>query len=155
MQPAPEKPWQNRRDFPWKQILLLLLLPLLPAAATALLHPGAPSWSEDTPTDGEVTLAMVDAWGQSPLWVDARSREEFEADHIPGAILLNEDDWEDLFFEFLDHWIMADEPAVVVYCGSRGCRASHLVAERLREEIGSPDVHVLRGGWETWTEASR
>jgi hypothetical protein len=43
---------------------------------------------------------------------------------------------------------------LVLGCATCAPPASHLVAKRLREEIGSPEVHVLRGGWETWTEAS-
>ena len=144
----------NRMRFPWKQILLLLFLPALLGTGTACLHPQAPSWSKDTPAEGEVTLAMVDSWEQRPLWVDARSRREFEREHVPGAVLLTEHDWHDQFVDFLDRWIHAGEPTVVVYCGSHGCRASHQVAERLKEETGSEDIYVLRGGWDTWKKGS-
>lgn len=27
------------------------------------------------------------------LWIDARSESEFSKGHVPGALLLNEDDW--------------------------------------------------------------
>ncbi len=138
-----------------REICLLLVLPSFFAAGTVVLHPGAPSWSPDTPEEGEVNLTMIDAFPDEPLWVDARTRDEFDSAHVPNAVLLNEDAWHDLFPGFLDKWVLRGEPPVVVYCGSRGCRASHQVAERLREETGSDDVHVLRGGWQTWEDSGR
>ncbi len=133
-----------------RQVLILLLLPVFLAAATALLHPAAPPWSEDSLAEGEVNLAVVDAWDEEVLWVDARSRDDYEEAHVPGALLLNEDAWDDLLFDFFDRWHPGRK--VVVYCGSRGCRASHQVAERLREETGDDEIYVLHGGWRHWRE---
>ena len=133
-----------------REVFVLLSLPLLLAAATAFLHPAAPSWSKDSLREGEVNLEGIESWDEEVLWVDARSREEFEAARIPGALLLNEDAWDDLLFDFFEHW-HPGRP-VVVYCGSHGCRASHQVAERLREETGEDRIHVLHGGWDSWRE---
>ena len=68
------------------------------------------------------------------LWLDARTAEAYEADHMPGALLLNEDDWEAL----IEPVFMAWEPGppemrVVNYCDGRACQS---VAENLREETG-------------------
>lgn len=134
-----------------REILFLLSLPLLLAAGSALLHPSAPSWSQDALAEGEVDLEIIDRWEEDFLWVDARSREEYEEAHIPGALLLNEDAWDDLLFDFFDRWHPGKK--VVVYCGSSGCRASHQVAERLRDETGDDTIQVLQGGWDTWREA--
>ncbi len=131
-------------------MLILLFLPLLGAAGTALLHPGAPSWSHTPLPEGHVNLATVEAWNAEILWVDTRSREAYEAGHIPGAVLLNEFEWDDLISEFFDRLVELDAPKIVVYCSVLRCLDSEQVAQRLRIEAGLENVHVLSGGWEYW-----
>jgi rhodanese-related sulfurtransferase len=130
-----------------RQALLIFLAALIPAGLTAAFHPRRPAWSEDTLLPGEEKLQTVLAWGSDVLWIDARSSKEYEAEHVPGAILLNLEDWEQLFPRFLDHW--RPEEKVVVYCSSTACELSHEVAERLKTNGISP-VYVLKGGWEAW-----
>ena len=98
-------------------------------------------------------LSEIAEWKDRVLWVDARSSVDFSGDHIPGAVRLTEDDWNELLPELLKSW----EPncAVVVYCNSRKCHTSEEVAKRLREEVGLKPVYVLRGGWEAWKGAQR
>lgn len=81
------------------------------------------------------------------LWVDARSAKEHAAEHVPGAILLNLEDWDTLFPSFLEEW--EPDEKVVVYCSSTACQLSHEVAQRLKQSGISP-VFVLEGGWEAW-----
>jgi rhodanese-related sulfurtransferase len=130
-----------------RQALLIFLAALIPAGLTAAFHPRRPAWSEDTLLPGEEKLQTVLAWGSDVLWIDARSSKEYEAEHVPGAILLNLEDWEQLFPRFLDQW--RPEEKVVVYCSSTACELSHEVAERLKTNGISP-VYVLKGGWEAW-----
>lgn len=84
------------------------------------------------------------------LWVDARPRERFDAGHIPGALLLNEDHWEEQMPEFVRRW----RPGlrVAVYCDQLQCGASRQVARRLREEFGVDTVVILEGGYAAWKE---
>ena len=84
---------------------------------------------------------------ENVLWIDARSANDYEAEHVPGAILLNLEGWDELFPQFLDQW--DPEKKVVVYCSSAGCELSHEVAERLKSADIS-QVFVLKGGWEAW-----
>jgi rhodanese-related sulfurtransferase len=130
-----------------RQALLILLAALIPAGLTAAFHPRRPAWSEDTLLPGEVKLQTVLAWGSDVLWIDARSLKDYEAEHVPGAILLNLEDWEQLFPRFLDRW--RPEEKIVVYCSSTSCELSHEVAERLKTNGISP-VYMLKGGWEAW-----
>lgn len=81
------------------------------------------------------------------LWVDARSAAEYEAEHVPGALSLNMEEWDRLFPEFLDQW--SPEKKIVVYCGAASCGLSQEVADRLRKS-NIPTVYVLKGGWEAW-----
>ena len=130
-----------------RQALLILLAALIPAGLTAAFHPRRAAWAQDKLLPGEVELQTVLAWGSEVLWVDARSSKDYEAEHVPGAILLNLEDWEQLFPRFVDQW--RPEQKVVVYCSSTACELSHEVAERLKANGISP-VYVLKGGWEAW-----
>jgi rhodanese-related sulfurtransferase len=126
-----------------RQTLAILLLALIPAVATGLWHPLRPSWQSD-----EVTLNAASDWGKSVLWVDARPDADFKQAHIPGALPLNEDRWDDLLPGLLDQWDPSRK--IIVYCSSLSCQTSHDVARRLREEVKLPNVFVLQGGWEAW-----
>jgi rhodanese-related sulfurtransferase len=114
---------------------------------TWLFHPDPPPWNPMTIEEGEILLE--DALNLENIsWIDARSIEAFEMDHIPEAILLNEDHWEEHFDQFIQTWDGVS--TLVVYCDSRTCAASKGVAERLKESLGFDEVFVLKGGWETW-----
>jgi rhodanese-related sulfurtransferase len=135
-----------------RQTIALLLLALVPAFATSLWHPRRPSWQSD-----EVTLSAATAWGASVLWIDARPDADFAKAHIPGALALNEDRWDDLLpvvADYLaDHW--DTDRKIVVYCSSLSCQASRDVARRLRDEANLSNVFVLQGGWESWLKRNR
>ena len=126
---------------------LIMSIALIPAIATGLLHPKRPQWTKPG-SEYEVYFQQVGQWGNQVLWVDARPRSEFEHDHIPGAVLLNEDEWDRLLDGFLDHW--QRNSRVVVYCSSVSCEASIQVAERLKREVRIENVYVLKGGWKAW-----
>jgi rhodanese-related sulfurtransferase len=130
-----------------RQALLILVSALIPAGLTAAFHPQRPAWTQDTLAPGEERLPTVLAWGESVLWVDARSADEYQADHVPGAISLNLESWDELLPNFLDQW--SPDKKVVVYCSAATCELSHEVAERLRKS-GITSVFVLKGGWEAW-----
>jgi rhodanese-related sulfurtransferase len=130
-----------------RQALLILVAALIPAVLTAAFHPQRPAWSQETLAPGEERLPTVLSWGESVLWVDARSADEYEAEHVPGAISLNLESWDELLPKFLDDW--SPEKKVVVYCSAATCELSREVAERLRKS-GITSVFVLKGGWEAW-----
>lgn len=129
-----------------RQALVLLLLAVLPAIGAGFFHPKRPSWTSD-----EVQLATAQEWGDKVLWIDARSALEYDTQHIPGALHLSEEAWDDGLGPVLDQW----EPGkiVVVYCSTLSCETSHEVAKRLREEVQLKEVWVLQGGWEVWRRA--
>jgi rhodanese-related sulfurtransferase len=77
------------------------------------------------------------AWAENAMWVDARPDDEFARDHVPGALSLNEDRWNELLPQFLAVW--SPEKKIVVYCSSLSCNASREVARRLRKEAQLPD----------------
>jgi rhodanese-related sulfurtransferase len=136
-----------------RQALVLVALAFLPGIGQALYFRDKVSWQSPIPASEMVTLAQARAWGQNAIWVDARPDVEFERDHIPGAVLLNEDRWNELLPQFLVTW--SPEKRVVVYCSSQSCNASREVARRLRDEARLKNVFVLQGGWEEWLKSKR
>jgi rhodanese-related sulfurtransferase len=133
-----------------RQTLLLLGLALLPGAGQALYYRDKVSWQTPVAASEMVTLGQARGWGDGVIWLDARPEEEFEREHVPGALLLNEDRWSQLLPPMLAAW--SPEKRVVVYCSAEGCGASRDVARRLRKEAGLTNVFVLEGGWEAWLE---
>jgi rhodanese-related sulfurtransferase len=137
------------RSLLWQGVLLLGLA-LLPAAGEALYFRDKISWHSRVAESDMVAVDLARNWGASAIWVDARSDADFERDHVPGAILLNEDRWNELLPQFLQQqW--SPEKKIVVYCSSQSCNLAGDVARRLREEAKLPnEIRVLRGGWEEW-----
>jgi len=131
-----------------RQLSLLAALALVPAIGQAIYFRNKVSWQSPLPVSEIVTLTQARAWGENAIWVDARPDEEFAHEHVPGAILLNEDHWNDLVGPFLATW--SPDKKVVVYCSSQSCNASRGVARRLRDEAQLRNVFVLEGGWEEW-----
>jgi len=123
------------------------------AGLAFLLNPRRAEISWTAPGPGEVGLAEVYGWTSPVLWIDARDGKAYQAAHIPGALLLNEKDWDQLAPECLAAW--APGMNVVVYCDSRECDASRGVALRLERDFQLPNVFTLKGGWSEWRESHR
>jgi len=136
-----------------RQALLLIALAFMPAIGEAIYFRNRVSWQSAISASELVTVDQARSWGDNVIWVDARPDNEFERDHIPGAILLNEDRWNELLPQFLGQW--SPEKQVVVYCSAQSCNASREVAKRLREEAQLKNVFVLGGGWEEWLNNKR
>ena len=135
-----------------RQTLLLLAVAFLPAAGQAIYLRDKVSWQSSVPASESVSVSQARQWGSDVLWVDARPDEEFARDHVPGAMSLNEDRWDELFPEFIQKWSEAPGQKVVVYCSTQSCNLAEEVARRLRGSTQPPmqNVFVLKGGWETW-----
>ena len=131
-----------------RQILILAALALAPGVGEAIYFRQKISWQSSIPPSELVTVDQARTWAGNVVWVDARPDEEFARDHVPGALSLNEDRWNELLPQFLAVWSPGKK--VVVYCSSLSCNASREVARRLRKEAQLSDVFVLEGGWEAW-----
>jgi rhodanese-related sulfurtransferase len=136
-----------------RQALLLIALAFVPAIGEAIYFRDKVSWHSPIPASELVTVNQARSWGDNVIWVDARPDNEFERDHIPGAILLNEDRWNELLPQFLGQW--SAERKIIVYCSAQSCNASREVAKRLRDEAQLKNVFVLDGGWEEWLKDKR
>jgi rhodanese-related sulfurtransferase len=137
-----------------RQAALLVVLAFLPAIGEAIYFRDKVPWQSRLTNDQVVDVDLARSWGDGAIWVDARPDNEFEADHVPGAISLNEDRWNELLPQFLAQW--TPEKHIVVYCSSQSCNLAEDVARRLREEAKLPnDIRVLSGGWEDWVAKNR
>ena len=135
------------------QVLIVAALALAPAVGEAIWFRNKISWQSSIPPSESVTVDQAHTWGANAIWVDARPDDEFARDHVPNALSLNEDRWNELLPQLLAAWSPGKK--IIVYCSSVGCNASREVAHRLRKEAQLPDVYVLKGGWEAWLKRNR
>lgn len=132
------------------QALLLIIIAAVPAIGEAVYFRDKISWQSRIPASEIVDLDLVRSWGDTVIWVDARPDNEYEQDHIPNAVLLNEDRWNELLPQFLGQW--SPDKKVVVYCSTKSCNLAGDVARRLRQEAQLTQIYVLEGGWEEWLQ---
>jgi rhodanese-related sulfurtransferase len=138
-----------------RQALILAALSLLPGVGQAIYFRDKISWQSSIPPSEMVSVDQAREWGDATIWIDARPDDQFARDHVPGAILLNEDRWNELFPQFSAAW--SPEKKVIVYCSAQSCDLAREVAERLRKTTQPPmeNVFVLEGGWEAWLKRNR
>jgi rhodanese-related sulfurtransferase len=137
-----------------REATFLLLATLAAAIGTHLLHPRAPQWfAKDEPLAvDEVTPDVIQQkWRGEVLWIDARSRAAYNAAHIPGALLLNEQEANALMFEHIEK-LQGNSRPIVVYCDGHACQASRKIAAYLRERLPGAEIYVMRGGWKAWED---
>ena len=137
-----------------REAFAIVAIACLPAIGQAIYLRDKVSWQSAIPASELVTVDQARAWGHGAIWVDARPDDEFAKDHVPGAISLNEDHWNELFPAFRERW--SPEKKIVVYCSAESCNLARDVAKHLREQEQLPnDVRVLQGGWEEWQKKNR
>ena len=133
-----------------RQSALLIALALLPAVVQALYLREKIPWQSRVAESDFVDVETARGWGGNVIWVDARRSEEFERDHVPAAVSLSEDRWDEGLSQFLGtQW--SPEKKIVVYCSAASCNLAEDVARRLRDQAKLPnEIRILKGGWEAW-----
>ena len=81
------------------------------------------------------------------LFVDARSQDNYEDGHIPGAVSLPVGRFDDRIESFLNRY-SSDQP-VVTYCSGRTCEDSHDLAQFL-SDAGFTNVRIFIDGFPGW-----
>jgi len=132
---------------PLLRLMIIVAASALLASFHSLLAPVGDDVRSVSPEIPALDVKALHQLGVPILWIDARSEKEFQADHIPGALWLNEASFESGMDRLLDRW--SSETALVVYCSSKTCDASRHLASRLKQS-GFSVVYVLEGGWEAW-----
>jgi rhodanese-related sulfurtransferase len=101
---------------------------------------------------GDELVRAVDARAlidRGALFLDARPRDFWRMNRIPGALPLPEDDFDRALPEVEPRLRRAS--GIVVYCSGFGCEASHVVARRLRER--GFIAAILDEGLPAWQDA--
>jgi rhodanese-related sulfurtransferase len=135
-----------------RQVFTLVFLAAAAAMATYHWHPRAPALYaiQEPLREDEVDVVEVQKrWAGQVIWLDARPRDQFEVEHIPGALILNEQEFDQQLLEILDTLQTATKP-VVIYCGGQKCEASRHVREKLMSVVALDECYVLKGGWPAW-----
>ena len=138
------------------QSLMLLGMAGIAGALVWKFHPNAPQLylSHDTISMGEITVeeTRTRAAAGPIVWLDARHKKEYVKGHVPGALLLNEYEWEELLSAAFHSIVDAPEGSpVIIYCDGQACAASRMVRGRLRQTpLGDRELLILHGGWPAW-----
>ena len=139
------------------EALAIMMLAVLGGAATHWLHPRAPTWylTEAPLAEDEVSMAVIkERWKGDVLWIDARISEQFDLEHVPGAISLNEQNFDSMLFDHLEK-LQDNAKPVILYCGTEKCQSSRKIKEALLERLPLENVFVLKGGWQAWRQATK
>jgi rhodanese-related sulfurtransferase len=134
------------------QAAVLVLLSAGAALAVHTWHPRAPALHliEEPLRDNEVSLASIrDQFQYEVLWIDARPKDLFDAEHVPGALLLNEQGFDEQLLGHLEV-LQTNTKPIVVYCGGQKCEASRKVAQKLQQMGIVQKAWVLKGGFGAW-----
>ena len=93
-------------------------------------------------------------WQDRITFLDARRTRYFEAGHIARARAMSvwEGDFDDKFTTFINEAEFGE--IYVVYCMSKNCEDSHMLAERLKG-AGFTSIMVFRGGFPEWQKAAK
>ena len=84
------------------------------------------------------------------LFVDARTSDDYDDGHIPGAVSLPVGQFDEHIDAFLDQHNI--EQPIVTYCSGRTCEDSHILAKLLMD-FGYSDVKVFIDGYPGWEAA--
>lgn len=140
------------------QLGIIVLVALGAATGTWLVKdppekPAAFVCDPENLEEGEICLADVEG---NVLWVDARSRGEWEENGLDGSVLWNLDPKEDVngMESGAVTAIAAGVDLVVVYCSSEACGTSKQIADRIRALDLGPPVKTLRGGWDALRDSN-
>ncbi len=138
---------------------LLLLLAVGAAWATYRWHPERPELYLISELAGPDEITVSDAIAmekaQGVLWLDARRREQFDKGHIPGAMLLNIYEWEELMMPVVNALSDGPRRTMIIYCDAQKCSSSRELREKIINfGLGEFDIRLLHGGWPAWKAAA-
>ena len=93
-------------------------------------------------------IALLGQWDKGDaLFVDARSQNDYDNGHIPGAVSLPVGQFEEQIESFLNRY--PAEQHIVTYCSGRTCEDSHDLAQSL-SDVGFTNVRIFIDGFPGW-----
>ncbi len=94
------------------------------------------------------------AEGKQGLVLDARPEIFHRLGHVPGAMSLAREDFENAYTALRSLLEKDRSQPLVVYCSGASCEDSELVKQSL-EALGYTNVGIFRGGWLEWQAAGK
>jgi len=139
-----------------RAFLIVLLGTSLGLLANALSSRGIPLITPPKKVpkvDDFIPLSQAhELWGSgNGFFIDARKPADFEAGHIPNALNLPEEEFQDYYASKFS-MILAPDSSIVAYCDGTQCELSHHLADQLRQQ-GHTNVHILYNGISAWRTA--
>jgi rhodanese-related sulfurtransferase len=144
-----------------KQIGIILLASAVVAVVANRLHPQRIPWVQDWSRQVEaqavkqdikvipLTVALGKLRSGESIFVDARSGDHFAQGHIPGAVSVPFDRFDELFSVLVD--LIDSGRELVVYCRNRECDDALLLAIELRA-MGCSNAVLYIDGFDFWKE---
>lgn len=103
---------------------------------------------------GTISLEQALAWQSTPgvVFVDARGENSYVKGHIPGALQLGQRSFEKDYPAV--EALLRSSTKIVIYCTSRQCDDSVIVANKLTA-LGYRNLFLFEGGWAEWWKYHR
>ena len=145
-----------------RQAVPVLVVALVLAVGINAARPSGLSWRASWSPSEVATLQLQDLACVSPqdawslhqqakaVFLDARTPDVFDVEHIPGALNVLPEE-ADLFVEEVRRFA-AQGKQVITYCDDMDCPLSKALARMLRER-GITAVSVMVEGWKAWVDA--
>jgi len=92
------------------------------------------------------------AENKKALILDARPEIFHRLGHVPGALSLPREDFENGYSKYKSLLEPNKDQPIAVYCSESNCEDSSMVADAL-VKLGYHRVMVFKGGWGEWTAA--
>lgn len=108
------------------------------------------SYVKDDPPAISLTQAMADFQSHNTIFVDARLEEDYKAGHIPRALNLPFEEFEQYYPKIEP--LLSRDKNIITYCDGTECEASLFLA-RLLKTKGFKNLKVFFGGWTEWSKA--
>jgi len=114
------------------------------------------SWEELDSVFGRINVeeAYKEYLQGNTLFIDSRTPEDYAAGHILGAINVDIEADDDIFYAHMDELMQHAGPEIklITYCSGAECDVSLMLARYLRDNIGYTNIAIYFGGWDFWQE---
>lgn len=122
--------------------------------APEVARPEAAKPPPEAPLGFHITLPQAKAlFDKGTIFVDARTKHEFDEGHITGAMHLDPADISRSGIpDKVRNTLLPGGTTIVIYCGGGTCDASENLAARLGE-IGVKPMHIFHDGFPAWQAA--
>jgi len=146
----------------WQSALIILMAAAISLGVNYLRHDGLPLVRRPAPetpsanmqTAREAVISIDEARAlfltNGAVFIDARPAEAFRSGHIPGALNLPPDDFEQLLPDIREQ--IPPDSLIITYCDGESCNLSEVTAMQLSGK-GYSNVQVLVNGWSVWQDA--